>query len=64
MKKTYIAPKTDIETLCLLGSILEGGTDYGQYSDTAGGMTANTMNFDEGELEREINYSSRSLWEE
>ena len=63
MKKTYIAPKTDIETLCLLGSILEG-IDYGQYSDTAGGMTANTMNFDEGELEKEINYSSRSLWEE
>ncbi len=64
MKKTYIAPETDIETLCLLGSVMEGGDEYGQYSYDSDDIHANTMNFEEGELEREINYSSRSLWEE
>lgn len=64
MKKTYIAPQTDIETLCLLGSVLEGGNEYAGQSFNTDDMHANTMNFDEGEPEREINYTSRSLWEE
>ncbi len=63
MKKIYIAPQTDIETLCLLGSVLET-MPYGGDSVDSDDMHTNIMNFDEGELEREIQTSSRSLWEE
>ena len=65
MKKTYIAPQTDIETLHLKGSVLEDNTDpgYGRYSDTSDDVHSNVVEFDEAELQSEI-IASPNLWDE
>ena len=65
MKRIYIAPQTDIETLHLKGSVLEDNTDpgYGRYSDTSDDVHSNTAIFEETEMEPEM-FSSPNLWDE
>ena len=63
MKRTYIAPQTDIETLRLKGSVMEDDPGYGDYSDTSDDVHSNTMNFEESEVEAEI-IASPNLWDE
>ena len=65
MKRIYIAPQTDIETLHLKGSVLEDNTDpgYGRYSDTSDDVHANKIEFDDVELQNEI-IASPDLWDE
>ena len=65
MKRPYIAPETDIETLHLKGSVLEDNTDpgYGRYSDTSDDVHSNVVEFDESELQTEI-IASPNLWDE
>lgn len=63
MKKTYIAPLTDIETLRLKGSVLEGDPGYARYSDTSDEVHSNTVTFEEENLETTI-MSSPNLWDE
>ena len=65
MKRIYIAPQTDIETLRLKGSVLEDENDpgYGRYSDTSDDPHANKVIFEESEMESDI-ISSPNLWDE
>ena len=65
MKRIYIAPQTDIETLHLKGSVLEDNTDpgYGRYSDTSDEVHSNMVIFEETEMEPEM-FSSPNLWDE
>jgi hypothetical protein len=65
MKRIYIAPQTDIETLHLKGSVLQDNTDpgYGRYSDTSDDVHANTVIFEESEMEPDI-IASPNLWDE
>ena len=63
MKRTYIAPQTDIETLRLKGSVMEDDPGYGDYSDTSDDVHSNIADFDEAELQTEI-ISSPNLWDE
>ena len=63
MKRTYIAPQTDIETLRLKGSVMEDDPGYGDYSDTSSEVHSNVVEFDEAELQSEI-IASPNLWDE
>ena len=62
MKRTYIAPQSDIEILNLVGSILnDPGTEV--YSDTSDDVHSNIANFEEDmDLESELS-SKSSLWD-
>ena len=62
MKRTYIAPQTDIETLRLHGSVLDD-PGYAPYSDTSDEAHTNTMNIEEADLETEI-IDSPNLWDD
>lgn len=63
MKRTYIAPKSDIEVLNLLGSIMdENDPGHDNYSNTSSEVHSNMANFEEEDFESEIN-SKQSLWD-
>ena len=67
MKRTYFAPQTDIETLNLKGSVLEGEDSgdpgYGRYSDTSDDVHSNTVIFEEEDMGSVIQ-STSNLWDE
>ena len=65
MKKTYIAPQTDITKLSLKGSVLDTDPDpglIGGSTDTDEGGS-NSVKFDDADIETEI-ISSPNLWDE
>ncbi len=62
MKKIYIAPETDIQSLCLHGSVL-ADTAVGEYSNTTDWAGTNSVTFDDEESEDGLSASS-SLWDE
>ena len=62
MKRTYIAPKSDIEILNLKGSILDNDPGHEPYSDTSSEVHSNVTNFDEEDFGNELN-SKSSLWD-
>jgi len=62
MKRTYIAPQTDIEALRLRGSVMDDPS-FGAYSPVTEEGGANTMTIDESDMETEI-ISSPNLWDE
>ena len=61
MKRTYIAPQSDIEVLNLIGSIM-GDPGYDDYSPTTDEVHSNTSIFDEEDFGSEF-YESSNLWE-
>ena len=61
-KRTYLAPKTNIETLRLRGSVLDD-PGYARYSDTSDEVHSNTVTFEEENFETSI-MNSPNLWDE
>ena len=61
MKRTYIAPQTDINKLNLQGSIMD--FDFGDQSNTGEVVSTNSTIFDDADIEMEI-VSSPNLWDE
>lgn len=61
MKRTYIAPQSDIEVLRLLGSVLDD-PGYDDYSNTSSEVHSNTSNFEEEDFGSAF-YESSNLWE-
>ena len=63
MKRTYIAPQTDITTLGLKDSVLTDPGFNGQspYTDEGG---SNAIQFDDADIETTDNITSHSLWDE
>ena len=65
MKKMYIVPQTDITTIGLKGSVLDGGPDPGLVggSKDTDEVNSNTIQFDDADIEMEI-VSAPNLWDE
>ena len=66
MKRFYIAPQTEIETLHLKGSVLQDDNNdpgFGRYSDTTTVVGANSTTFEEESTPVEV-VTNRSLWDE
>ena len=64
MKKIYIAPQADIETLGLNGSFMEDDDPgYAKYSWDSDEMHANTTGFDEDD-QGESFPTTTNLWDE
>ena len=62
MKRTYIAPQTDITTLGLRGSVLgDPNQENFSYQTEEGG--SNSVKFDDADIEMEI-VSVPNLWDE
>ena len=62
MKRTYIAPQTDITTLGLKGSVLTDPV-FGDNSKETDEGGSNTIQFDETDIEADI-IASPNLWDE
>ncbi len=62
MKRTYIAPQTDITTLGLKGSVLTDPV-FGDNSKETDEGGSNTIQFDDTDMETAI-ISSPNLWDE
>ena len=60
MKRLYIAPQTDIETLHLEGSVLQDYLLLGHYSDYTDTVRTNESIFET----EESGSSSNNLWDE
>ena len=63
MKRTYIAPQTDITTLGLKGSVLTTDPVFGDSSKETDEGGSNTIQFDDADIEMEI-VSAPNLWDE
>ena len=62
MKRTYIAPQSDIEIINLIGSIMDD-PGYGDYSPTSDDVHSNVANFEE-DMDLESTFNSKSsLWD-